>query len=284
MDKLIRNFYYNILWLLPKDTATKIRYRIATHHKLDLKDPKDFNQKVLYLLVKKYGERETKCADKYLMRDYIKEKGLDSFLPKLYGVYDDAKKINFSELPEEYVLKPNNGCGNVIIHKKGDSIDKEEVIKKLNKALKRNFAKKTLEYQYKDIKPLIICEEYLKEDGMINPIDYKFYGFRGHVECILLCTERENRVKWDYYDTNWNKLDYSKEIYRSNKEHKRPQNLDKMIEVASKLSEDFPFVRVDLYNINGKIYIGEMTFTPCAGIIKDITQEALDYLGKLIKI
>lgn len=281
---MLKNIYYNILWRLPKKIATKIRYFVATEKVLNFKNPKDFNQKILYLLVNKYGDLETKCADKYEMREYVKEKGFDLYLPKLYGVYDDANKIIFENLPQEYVLKTNHGCGCTFIKRKDDKLDENFVKKELKKSLKQNFAKNNLEYQYKNIKPRIICEEYIKEEGKINPLDYKFYCFRGKVECILLCSEREQKLRLDYYDINWKKLDYAKAEYRSNKIHEKPKNFEKMIEIASKLSEDFPWVRVDLYNANGRIYIGELTFTPAAGIIKYNTQESLDYLGKLIEI
>ncbi len=284
MKEQIKKIYYRILWILPKKIAIKIKYRVATHKRLDMKNPRDFNQKVLYLLANKYGSLESKCADKYRVREYIKEKNLDSYLPKLYNVYEKAEDINFEQLPQEYVLKTNHGCGCTIIHEKDSKLDKEKVIKELNESLKVNWAKKNLEYQYENIKPLIICEEYLKEEGLKNPTDYKFYCFYGKVECILLCSEREKGLKLDYYDLNWEKLNYAKEEYRSNKEHKKPENLDKMIDIASKLSEDFPWVRVDLYNLKGKIYIGELTFTPAAGVIKYNTQESLNYLGKLIKV
>lgn len=281
---MLRKIYYEILWILPKKLAIKIKYYVATKKKINFKDPKDFNQKILYLLVNEYGDLETQCADKYKMREYIKEKGLDLYLPKLYGVYNNANEIIFEDLPEECVLKTNHGCGCTFIKRKGQEIDEKFVKKELNKSLKNNFAKNTLEYQYMDIKPRIICEEYIKEGGKINPLDYKFYCFKGRVECVLLCSEREQQLRLDYYDTNWEKLDYAKPEYKSDKIYEKPRNFEKMIEIASKLSEDFPWVRVDLYNVEGRIYIGELTFTPAAGIIKYNTQESLNYLGKLIEI
>ncbi len=284
MKEKIKKIYYKILWLLPKKIAIRIKYLVATHKKLDMKNPKDFNQKILYLLVNKYGKLEEKCADKFGVREYIKEKGLAEHLPKLYHVYEDANEIKFDDLPQEYVLKTNHGCGCTIIHEKDAEIDKQKIIDELNESLKINWAKKTLEYQYENIKPLIICEEYIKEEGLKNPTDYKFYCFKGKVECVLLCSEREKELKLDYYDLNWKKLNYAKEEYRSNSEHKKPKNLNEMINIASKLSEDFPWVRVDLYNLDGKIYIGELTFTPAAGIIKYNTQESLEYLGNLIEL
>ena len=222
MKEKIRKIYYKILWMLPKKIAIKIKYRVATGKKLDMKNPKDFNQKVLYLLANKYGNLETKCADKYKVREFVKEKGLEEYLPKLYGVFNDAKEINFDELPEEYVLKTNHGSGCTIIKQKEQQIDKDSTINKLNESLKINYAKKGLEYQYNKIKPLIICEEYLKEEGKTNPTDYKFYGFNGKIECILLCSNRDKDLKLDYYDLDWNVIDnYSKKEYQSNMKNQK---------------------------------------------------------------
>lgn len=116
------------------------------------------------------------------------------------------------------------------------------------------------------------------------PIDYKFYCFNGKAECILVCSEREKDLRLDYYDLNWKYLNYAKKEYRSNIKLEKPENLEKMIEIAEKLAGDNNFVRVDLYNIAGKIYFGELTFTPCAGTVYYNTQEALDYLGEKLKI
>ena len=285
IKRILKKVYYKILWLLPKRLATKIRYEVSTHKKFNMNNPKDFNQKICYLLANKYGDLETKCADKYKMREYVKEKGLEEYLPELYGVYNNAKDINFESLPKEYVLKTNHGCGNTIIKNKNDVLDEKKVIKKLNKSLKENYGKKSLEYQYCNIKPLIVCEEYIKEGQKKNPTDYKFYCFRGKVGCILVCSERETDLKLDYYDLKWNKKEnYSKKEYRSDKVHEKPKNLEKMIDIASKLSVDFPFVRIDLYNTDGKIYIGEMTFTSSGGIEKDTTDEFLEYFGDFIEI
>ncbi len=284
MKKIIRNVYYKILWILPKKVALKIKYKFSTGKKLDMKNPKDFNQKILYLLANTYDDLVTKCADKYRVREFIKEKGLSQYLPKLYGVYENANEIPFGKLPNEYVLKTNHGCGCTIIKQNTKDINEYETIKKLNKSLKTNYAKSTLEYQYSKIKPLIICEEYLREYGKKNPTDYKFYCFNGHVECVLICTERDKKLKLAYYDLNWNKLNYTTKEYINAGIIEKPKNLKQMIKIASKISQGFPWVRVDLYNINGKIYIGELTFTPAAGIIKYNTQESLDYLGTLIKI
>ncbi len=129
-----------------------------------------------------------------------------------------------------------------------------------------------------------MCEEYLEMEGMKNPIDYKFYCFNGRADFIQICSEREKSLRLDYYDLNWNPLNYSTEEYKSGNTFKRPTKLNEMIKIAEDLSEGFPYVRVDLYEINDKIYFGELTLTPAAGNLYYCTQEALDILGSKLKL
>ena len=241
--KIKRLFYY-----LPRNFATRLRYFYATRKILNLKNPKDFNEKVLYLMLNEFGDKEKNCVDKYLVRDYVKNKGLENILTRLYGKYSNAKDIKFNSLPIEYVLKTNHGCGCTIIKTKNDTIDIEDTVNLLNDSLKENYAKETLEYQYEKIKPCILCEEYLKENDKISPNDYKIFCFNGKARFILVCGNRDTKVKKIYYDLEWNKLNCTKKEQVGDFE--KPENFKEMIRCAEKLSEDFKFVRVDLYNIN----------------------------------
>lgn len=282
--KILKATEKEILWLLPKKMSHKILYKKFTGKKLDLKNPQDFNQKMHYLMIYEYGKKETQLADKYLVRDYVAEKGYSNILTKIYKTYKNADEINLNELPEKFVLKTNNGSGKVFVCIDKNKFNLDEVKKKLKKNLKENFAKECLEYHYADINPIVICEQYLGEEDGTLPKDYKIYCFNGKPECILVCSEREKKLKLDYYDLNWNYLNYSKEEYKSKKEIPKPNKLKEMIKIAEDLSEGHRYVRVDLYEIDGKIYFGEMTFTPAAGLIKYNTEEALKYLGDLIQI
>ena len=280
MKKLLKE----ILYRMPPKTAHKILYYYTFKKRLNLKNPQNFNEKLQYLIVNEYDEVQTRLADKYLLHKYIDEKGYNELLPKLYGVYDNADEINFDELPNKFVLKTNHGSGEIFVCKNKNKFDIEKTKEKLNKSLKTNFAKQSLEYHYAKIKPKIICEQYLEDGKNELPIDYKFYCFNGKADCILICSNRSEKLKLDYYDLNWSKKDYSTKEYKSGKDFEKPKNLEKMIEIAEKLSKEFKFVRVDLYNINGKIYLGELTFTPAAGLIKYNTDEALNRWGKMLKL
>lgn len=284
IKKLIRSLLVRLLWYFPKNTAHKILYFFQMKKRLDLLNPKDFNEKIQWLIVYEYGKKEAKLADKYLVREYVKEKGYKNILPKLYGIYQNVNEIDIKSLPNNFVLKTNNGSGGVSICRNKNDYDFNKAKKMLNQLIKYNYSKHSLEYHYQYIKPLIICEEYLDDGINMQPEDYKFYCFNGKVECVLLCSNRGKNLRRDYYDTDWNYLNYSLKKYQSNNIHPKPKKFEHMIEIAEKLSENFKFVRVDLYEINGRIYFGELTFTPASGLNSTLNNESLIKLGKLINI
>jgi len=273
-----------LLWCLPRSMAHKIFYRRVTDKELNLSFPKDFNEKLHYLIVYKFGKKEAQYADKYLVREYIEKSGYGELLPKLYGTYKKSREINFDKLPDQFVLKTNHGCGGVIICQNKCELNIDACKKQLDNDLKRNYAKVALEYHYGSIKSRIICEEYINDGSGQSPIDYKIYCFNGKPECVLTVTERDIAAKLSHYDRNWNRLEHIVEKYRSEKELDKPVNLEEMMEISADLSKPFPFVRVDFYNVAGKIYFGELSFTPAAGVITYFTQETLDYFGSLIDV
>ena len=280
----LKRIIARILYYFPRNVAHKIFYYIIMKKKLNLTFPIDFNEKIQYLIVYSYGKREADLADKYKVRSYVSKKGYDDLLPKLYGVYNDVDDIKIDDYPEKFVLKTNNGCGGVILCNDKKNFDFDRAKKILKKNMKTNFSMKSLEYHYQLIESKIICEEYIDDKHGKQPIDYKFYCFDGKVDCILVCSDREHNLRLDYYDTNWNYLEYAKLNFRNKKKIVKPRNLKQMIKIAEELSEGFMFVRVDLYNCNGKIYFGELTFTPASGLIKYNTEDALQRFGNLLKL
>ena len=154
----------------------------------------------------------------------------------------------------------------------------------MEKSLKEDFSKRYFEKQYSYIKPVIIAEEYLNDSVNKNPTDYKFYCADGYVDGLLVCTERDKETRLDHYDLNWNKLNYTFEKFASNKKIEKPSEFEEMIKIASKISKGIPFVRVDLYEINGKIYFGELTFSPAAGLNDVYNEEGQKHLGDLIDL
>ena len=271
--------------LVPHDVARKYLYKKATNKDLNLEDPHDFNEKINWLILNRYGQREADFADKHLVKQLVEEMNIeDLHILETYKVYNDADEINIDELPEKFVLKCNHFSGRVFIcrDKSTFNLDKAKII--LNKQLSRSFSYTRFEYHYDYIKPCIIAEELLEDSENEDLIDYKFYCFDGKTDDILVCTGRNVDLKLDDYDINWNRREFSYDEYISKGILKKPKNLDKMVEIAEKLSKGHTFVRIDLYNVDGKIYFGEYTFTPGAGILTHYKQDALDYLGNKINL
>lgn len=276
-----------LLNFLPIKKARKILYFLRFKKKLNLSAPKDFNEKINWLMYYKYGEKESNLTDKFRVKDIVKELSIkDLNIPKTIKIYQNANNINLTDLPEQFVLKCNNGCGGVFICTDKTTFDLESVKKRLNENLKKDFSKENFEFHYSKIKSCIICEEYLKDKIYINPIDYKFYCFDGKVDSLLVCSNRERKLKLNHFDKNWEQCNFVIDKYKSQELIEKPENFNKMIEISEQLCKKLQlnFCRVDLYNINGNIYLGELTFTPAMGMIKYYNQDALNYLGGKISI
>jgi hypothetical protein len=227
------------------------------------------------------------CTDKYRVREFVEEKGLGHLLIPLYGKWDKAEDIDFDSLPDKYVLKPNNGNSDIIIVPDKTKIDKEEIIRRLNNGGARKFIA-SAQPHYLSIKPCFIAEQLLETDNPLGLVDYKIKVFNGKPFCIGTWANRTpmtNTGDFGLYDLDWNPLTHW--INKKAQNHTsipKPKNLGKMLEYAAKLGEDFEQVRVDFYEINGRVYFGELTFTSAAGRDDDYTEEALLEMGKQIKL
>ncbi len=246
------------------------QYKYITHHKLDWKGLNRYTEKLQYLRLYVYPKDDlvSKCAGRVGVREYVKEQGFDELLIKIYGVFDRFEDIDFSKLPNQFVLKCSHGSAmNYICYDKS-KINYEELKKKFNKWLKTNYGKKTLELHYSRIKPQIIIEELMLENGKL-PTEYKIHVFNGKAKNLYVVTSRGVDIRYNNYYIDWTPFDGSQFNGWKKTDYplKKPSNFEKMVEVAEKLASKFPFVRVDLYNINGKIYFSEMTFTPAKGTL-----------------
>lgn len=246
---------------------------------LDAQHPISFSEHLFtrMIMVNRYGnKRFTQLADKYLARDYVSEKVGEKYLVKLIWNGVDPKKIPFDSLPQKCVIKTNHGSGGNIIF--NEMTNHHEVIEKTNRWLNENYYWCAHEYHYYEIPRRILIEEFL-EDGEVNgPLDYRFWCFKGKPEVIQVDNHLHNINP--FYDTAWNKLDMSYRDSFNDFDIKKPVHFQEMLEVASALSYEFDFVRVDLYNLKGKIYFGELTFTPVAGNIVFRPDSWDAYLGQ----
>ena len=262
----------------------KKSFRECFGYELDLENPKTLSEKLMWLRVYDNSPLKTKCADKYEVREYVKEKIGEEYLIPLYGVYDNFDEIDFDSLPNQFVMKCNHGCGYNIIVKDKAKLDIKDTKAKINTWLKEDFGSYFGEIHYSAIKPRIVIEKYIENlDGDIE--DYKYFCFNGKPYCFLYCTDRKSGVlKNSFFDLNWKNMqfNYTGELYT--KDIKKPKNYELMNEIAKKLSKDFKHVRVDLYNIEGKIYFGELTFTGYGGYYKFQPEEWNLKLGNLLDL
>lgn len=262
---MIKKIYRKSLEILPDNIVIRIQYYRKYKKIFKINSCKTFNEKINYIKLSNWLEDKADYVDKYRVRSFIESKIGSQYLPVLYAIYHNANEFDFEKLPSSFVLKLNNGSGCNLVVKDKSSLDEKEVKILLDKWLKSDFYKNTREKQYKNVKQLIICEEYLEDDsGELR--DYKFFCFNGEVKFIQVDTGRSSTHIQTFYDKDWNKLDFTYVGGKTDIIESRPTKLEEMIELSEKLSKQFPFVRVDFYYTNNKIYFGELTFTPNNGM------------------
>lgn len=276
----------NISKFIRDDIYLKILYRACTNKKLNLKNPKTFNEKIQWLKLYDRREEYTKMVDKYEVRKYIENKLGKEYLIPLIGVYNSFDDIKFEQLPKQFILKCTHDSGGVIICKNKDTLNWEEVRLKITDSLSKNYFYGGREWPYKNVKPRIICEKYMVDDSGVELKDYKFMCFNGEVKCLFVCLNRNssNGLNVDFYDLDWNPMPFERHYKSSGQKIKKPKNFDKMIELARELSKSIPFVRVDFYEIEGKIYFGELTFYPGSGLEEFTPYEYDEILGSWIQL
>lgn len=251
---------------------TKVTYYFKFKKKLDLNNPKTLNDKILWLKFNTYWNNSLvkQCADKYKVRDYIKDKNCSEILNELIGVYDRVEDIQWNSLPKSFALKLNVGCGKNIIVSNKENLNVAETKEILKKWLKeKDHYLGYSEMQYKGVKPYVLIEKYLgSEDGEL-PTDYKFYCLNGKAKYVMVCVDRVKgkHAKFFYFDENWTMMPFTEDALRDpNRTIPKPAGIDEAFKYAGILSSEFPFVRADFYIIHGKVYFGELTFTPSAGM------------------
>jgi hypothetical protein len=266
--------------LQEKEFLTKM-YKRYIGEEMNWENPRSLTEKIQWLKLYNRHPIQTICSDKYLVRNYVTGKIGAEYLVPLLGVYDNANEIDFSKLPSKFVLKTNHGSGWNIICKDKTKLNQKEARDKLNKWLQEDYSVYFGEWAYKNIPRKIICEQFIgTETGDL--LDYKFYCFNGEPKFVLVCGERSIRVKFVFYSLNWERIHFYPVDYPIyTKPVPKPQNLEKMTEIAEKLSEGFKFVRVDLYNIKGQIYFGEMTLYTTAGIVRETGKDNIRIGGLL---
>ena len=286
-DKIM-TFVKKSLRFLPDKSYIKLYYRLRVGRKLNTNNPTTLNEKLQWLKFNYRFPLQSIVSDKLLVRDYVKEKIGAEYLIPILGIWEKYDDIDFSLLPKQFVLKCNHDSGGLVVCTDKDKLNHSETRCKIEKSLKSNFFYIGREYQYRNIKPMILCEEFISDNGKI-PLDYKIYCFNGVPDVILVCRDRfsknSHRASYLFFDQEWifQPLNKGDEDLQET-DVPKPENLDEMIEIAKKLSSDFLFARIDLYNIGGKIYFGEITLSPNSGFDPDIKYETDLMFGQKLKI
>lgn len=272
--------YRRILLLLHSPMEKWIENKIVYYRKfgkvLNYKKPRNINEKAMWLTRYWQHPLKTFCADKYMVREYVKVKGLEEILIPLIAVYEQADQINFDALPTQFVLKCNHGSGYNIVCDKGN-INESYVKKTLDRWLHEDFSERLNEIHYKNIDRRIICEK--KIGGDEAPMEYQLWCLNGSPDSFLACRKKLSGEyeAWSY-SLDWKRI-YERKIEK-NKEIPKPKNIDRMVAYAKILSSSFPFVRVDFYEVNGVLYFAELTFSPSANMMDNYKDEFLNRLGR----
>lgn len=282
LGKVIRFF----IPYLPHKIAHSYLFYRSHKYILDWNNPVTYDEKMTWALANLIGEDEAIYADKYAVRDYVAKMGFEQYLPKVYGVWDNPDNIDFDDLPDQFVLKANHAAGEKFYYicKDKKTINQRKVREKFRIALKSSIWKNQCEYHYKYIKPVVFAEEFLDDGRESRMTDYKIHCFNGKPFCVLVCSNRSSDLKLDYYDLDWNYLDVVPENLRSGYIADRPKGLNIMIQLAERLSAAFPTARIDFYDVDGRVYFGEITLTPAGGNLHYINKKWQKIMGEKIDL
>ena len=269
-SKKLRFKILSFLSIIPDKQMLQLQYFIKHGRILNLSNPKRYTEKMQWYKLYYRNDLMPICVDKNRVREYIAQKGLSDILVKQHGAYDRVDDIDFDMLPDKFIMKTTNGSGTNYICKDKKDINAEEVKKMFQNYFEQSNSSAGREWVYNNAEKKIIIEELLEDDTQSDGAicDYKFLCFNGKPEYVVYDVDRFTEHKRNIYDTNWNNLNIASDCPCCEREIAPPENLDKMLEIAKTLCADFPAVRVDLYNIKGKIYFGELTFFPWSGYVQ----------------
>lgn len=292
----LKNIVKNVAALIGRnypELIVRIRYRLRFHKRINLVKPIDLNEKIQYLSLRTDTSEWSRLSDKYAVREYVEECGLGHILNSLYGVWDRASDIDFIKMPDKFVIKTTHGSGDAILVRDRTKADLEDIKKKIDTTLHETYGLSEGNLHYSRIKPRVVIEELIENDAQSamyssSLIDYKIWCFNGKARYIWACTSRTaHSTKVMTYDTGWNAHpEYSvfNSHYMRDTLIPKPVNLELMLETAERLAAPFPVVRVDLYNLAGRIVFGEMTFTSLGGLMDFYTDDFLLMTGEMIEL
>lgn len=241
----------------------KKKFQVRMGYPLDLENPKTYNEKLQWLKLHDRNPDYTTMVDKFAVKKYVADKIGEQYIIPTLGVWDRFEDIDFDKLPNQFVLKCTHDSGGIAICKDKANFDFKAAKKKINKSLRTNYYYSGFEWPYKNVSPRIIAEKYMVDESGYELKDYKFFCFNGEVKALFIATERQKEgtdVKFDFFDENFQHLPFKQGHENAKVTPKKPMCFEEMKTVAETLSKGLKEVRVDLYEVNGKLYFGEMTF------------------------
>ncbi|HRU98901.1 MAG TPA: ATP-grasp fold amidoligase family protein [Ruminococcus sp.] len=262
------------------------RFKARLGYPLNLDNPITFNEKLQWLKLYDRRPEYTTMVDKYAVKRYVADTiGVQYIIPTL-GVWDRFEDIDFDKLPNQFVLKCTHDSGGLVVCKDKTELNRAKAKKKIERCLKNNYFYLGREWPYMNVKPRIIAEVYMRDDEVDELKDYKFMAFNGEIKCSFVCSERfsDSGLRVTFFDNNWNVMPFERHYPRSSKHIPKPQCYEEMKVLAEKLAQNIPFVRVDFYEVSGKIYFGELTFYPGSGLEEFSPFEWDKKLGKWLKL
>ncbi len=259
-----------VLRYMPARMYLKLKYRIVMKKKLNLANPTTYNEKLQWLKLYDHNPMYTDMVDKYEAKRYVAEHIGEEYIIPTLGVWDRFDDIDFDALPDRFVLKCTHDSGGLVIVKDKSQLDMAAAKAKIEKCLKRNFYYSGREWPYKNVKPRIIAEKYMEDARTAELRDYKFFTFDGVVKALFIASERQKEdeeTKFDFFDENYNHLPIRNGHPNAAVPPEKPYNFEKMKDLAEKLSQGIPHLRVDFYEVDGRIYFGELTFSHWSGMV-----------------
>lgn len=282
----MKTFAKKLSQLLPDKLYLTLRYRARLGSWPNLKDPKTYNEKIQWLKLHDRKPEYTKMVDKYEAKKYIAEKVGGQYVIPTYGIWVNFDDIDFDSLPNRFVLKCTHNSGDVIVCLDKDKLDLDAARERINRNLKENYYWHSREWPYKNVKPRIIAEKYLYDTEYPDDsiMDYKFLCFNGEPRLLYYAEENTDDPYSDIYDMNFQKLDLQFPEPNSPVTAEIPDKFEEMKEISRKLSQGFAHLRVDFYYVEGRLYIGELTFYHCAGLLRITPEHWNQTLGDWIEL
>lgn len=288
--KVLNKLGHMVFDMLPDKKYLEVKYYYRMKKKLNLTNPKTYNEKLQWIKLYDRKDLYTTMVDKYEVKKYVSNIIGEEYIIPTYGVWDRAEDINFDELPSQFVLKCTHDSGSIVVCQDKSKLNYTEVIKKLNKALKKSAFIDGREWPYKNVKRRIIAEKFMVDSEDKELRDYKFFTFNSEPKILYIAQGRGSgrEISADFYDMEFNHLDMKIDHQMAHEMGMEPphppKNFELMKDLAKKLSKGTPEVRVDFYEVDGKVYFGELTFFHCSGFIS-LKPESWEYtLGEWIKL